>query len=206
MHPAFKGGRGTVMLKNLPHNLHKAFMASLNDPDQISMESEIALMDSRISALLGQLKEKTGGRVLHRLDNVLPVMEALLHDSEPDIYELRDEFEKLNAIVVAGQDEELIWEQLAVNLELRRRLTETDQKRKYQLSKVLQAKEVDTLVYTILTIIRRLEPDVKIRSAIGREVLALVMPKEAAVVSVVADELAAAEEEVATGLQVEGPS
>jgi hypothetical protein len=170
-------------------------MASINDPDQVNLEAEIAVVDTNTRRLVQQLKEGSAdGTVFDRLAFQMPIVEALLLDADPDPYELRREFEKLQRIVTLGANEPVIWTELQTNLELRRRLAETDQKRRLAHSKVLQAKEVDALVFAILGIVRRFEPNTKIRASIGREVLALVTPREAAQVSVIADEMESEEE------------
>lgn len=191
MNANYQGGRGSVLLKQIPQHLRKAYEASLRDPDQVSLEPEIALLDSNTYRLVAEMKDLTSGRrVVTELLGELPIMDALVEGAtdEADMYEIAREWRTIKEIVEGGRDQEHLWDQIQQNAEARRRLTETDQKRKYQLSKVLEAKHVDTLILAILTIVRNNVGDSKIRGAIGRQVLALVAPKEAAVAEVMADE------------------
>lgn len=178
--PKWKGSTASVIFKELPAKLQRAYLASLSDKEQLSLQAGIAMLDANTVRLIQQLNAEVGPDVYKRFADKTLELDALLCDPFPDWYEVRRAWSKLLHVAESGSSQAGLWAELSENWLNRTKLSEVENKRQIQLEQTVTAKEFDTVIAAILNIVKTTVTIPRDRATAGRKILALIAPAEAA--------------------------
>jgi hypothetical protein len=167
--PSFKTGRFS---KYLPDRLAEKYQEALSDPELISLNNELALVDSQLTTQLEQWHEtgmNSGG--WERARNLF--RDFRRHTNAGEHARALDDLESLRILLDEANENVTAWKFVGELIEQRRRLVETERKR---LSDEDHAVAIDKLVLfmaALLDIIRRRIPDEQIQREIANDVRVL---------------------------------
>lgn len=153
-HPSFQHGRYS---KYLPSRLKGRFEEALADPSLLELRPEIALIDSRISELIGTL------------NNDAPVSFGALWSrhktavARGDASASKRIADEIDSALQAAEHREQMWAKLGAEIDRRMRLVESERKRLVQLQEFVAAEQLRVLLVRVQQLI---EDNVKDRGAL----------------------------------------
>ena len=135
-HPGYKTGRYS---KYVPSRLLDRYEQAASDPELLNLSEEIALVDSRISELLESVDAGESGRLWRGLSGLRrKFLDAQRAQDQEGMAAALSEI--LNGIGRGAQDWER-WGEIADFLERRRRLVESEQKRRIAMHLVVKVEQ-----------------------------------------------------------------
>lgn len=145
--PHWKHGRYS---KYLPQGILDRYQAFANDPETLSLESEIAIIDTRLSMLFERWRDGDYGgswddieKLFTEFDNLQYRASRSADEQERKSY-LQDAFEKLNEIkriVKVRKDDAALWSDIHEAIEYRRKLVDSEARRRIQMEQMLTAEQ-----------------------------------------------------------------
>ena len=149
--------KGKGYSKYLPTRLADAYQQALNDPDLVSLSSDIALMDVRLGEVLAKLDTGEAGAIWKRL-----------------AVACREGDTELMAILIErGANEYRQWEDILPLIEQRRKLVESESKRTQVLNQNVPAEKNLLLMGVILNSLRTHAPR-EVQEAVANDLKALI--------------------------------
>jgi hypothetical protein len=113
--------------KAVPPRLLDRYQQSANDPDQLALCHDIALLDARLDDLLRRVGTGESGDAWKRLRKIFAEFYKA-HEADDDD-RMDQKVEALNEIIAEGAGDETSWAEVLSLLEQRHRLVESEQKR-----------------------------------------------------------------------------
>ena len=168
--------------KNLPTRLMERYSASLADNNQLALSDDLALLDSRLEDVLGKVDTGESGETWKALQDAVTEFDkaergANNTDNERKQAEYKfDREEAMRTIIVlvqAGMSDYAAWGEVKSLLEQRRKMAETETKRRVSMQQMITANEALLLQSALLDIIRRNVTDRDTLSIISRDIAAL---------------------------------
>jgi hypothetical protein len=123
-HPTYKTGEHS---KHLPRRLRETFEAFYNSPDQLTMRESIALVDTRLAELLGKIDPGESGKLWRDARQAWRDLNEAVEDG--DSAAQNKHAAKLNSLLNQGVRDYAVWDEIGRQLEQKRKLSETEQKR-----------------------------------------------------------------------------
>lgn len=168
--PSFRHGRYS---KHLPDQLAARYVEALNDTDLICLDDEIALIDSRISRQLDQLKQSgVNDRTLRHLKVLYQRFQQ--HTNAGKARLAISAITALGSLLEQASDSSLAWGEIDELIERRRRLVETERKRLLDEDQVVTVDRLMVLMAALVDIIRRNVASGEERAAVSNEIRLLV--------------------------------
>lgn len=159
----YRNGRHS---KYLPERLIERYQEALSDPEMHSLEGEIALVDARISDLLGSSDEGGATNIFLEIADAWTALEYAKADGVD--FEIIKAERRISKAIVEGKQEQLIWEEIRQLQEQRRKLVLAEAKRLQITNQMVTVEKVNLLIAALLDAMRqRLMP-----LANGRQLLA----------------------------------
>lgn len=162
--PTWKDGRHSSVL---PKRLREHYEASLADPDRLVLEAEIALVDARISELLGVVDTRESGRIWSELQKRVTALEAGQAAKNP-VAVATAQFEIL-MLIREGHAEWTAWNDVLSLIERRRKLVESERKRLVQQHQVVTADQAMALLALLVEAVHEHVHDRAVLRAITSE-------------------------------------
>lgn len=162
--------------KFLPTRLRAAYDEARDNPDLCRLDDEIALVDARITELLGQLDSGTGGSLWFDLSeswNDFEKTRRLPDDVRGP--RMAEALADLGGLIARGRSEHVTWLELGKQIDRKGRLVEKREKIA-NLAKQYSAEQVILMLGVIADIVARNVDDQHARARIGREVEAVIDP------------------------------
>lgn len=169
--PNFKHGRYT---KSLVGSLLSDYHAALDDPELLNLQEEIALVDSRIAAILKRTDKGESGALWKHARNTYKEMEAarLANDLAAEVAARVN----LGLALDKGHLDYAVWNEIAALLESRRKLVESERRRMVDMRALVSTEDVMAAVKALVGAVRMYvkEPDTlrnivdEIERALGR--------------------------------------
>ncbi len=165
--------RGRGYSKDIPSRLMAQYEASLNDPKLLTLRSELALCDAKISELLQSLKSAeacTGAEVPGvALDKALRRSRAAVEKGMDPVAFLNvlDTVEALTKDLISSTR---LWEEIGQWIDRRQRLTDSEIRHMIQSQTMISVQEMTVLVGGILRILRDRIDDRKLLGLIAEDV------------------------------------
>jgi len=162
--PHFKTGRWS---KHLPSRLLERYQASAKDPELLALGHDVALVDARLSDLLSRVDQGESGALWKHAQTAFSMFAAARgsadHVKEALAYKvLADAIEK-------GILDFAAWQEIQTLLEQRRRLVDTESKRRMMGHMVLKLDEANVLIAALAEAVRRHVSDRDTLSAVNAE-------------------------------------
>jgi hypothetical protein len=136
---------------NLPRHLQGDFNKAKNDPDLLSLDHELRLIDVQIAQQKAALETGLGAAAWKKLHSLADDLEYSL-ENEPERSE--DLAVQMINVIRKGVKEREVWKEINNTAELRRRLADTGHKRERDLNLLLKADQAIALVTAMASICR----------------------------------------------------
>lgn len=170
---AYKHGRYS---QHLPDRLADRYQAALKDGDLLAMRDEIALLDTRISELVGRVDRGRAGR---HWDDAAKALDDLIGSSAIANKAEREAaaaaaITELRRAIRGGKGDYMVWQEIGGTVEQRRKLVESERRRMVDLQQMITAEKAAVLIGALTDIVTRNVTDPETRKAISSELVQLV--------------------------------
>lgn len=166
--PNFKHGRYS---KYLPERLQERYLLALDDEELLAQRDEIAVLESRLTELMGGLDRGESGRMWDRLSDVREDMEAARIRN--DTAALARALTELSVLISQGASERERWSEVYEVLDRRRVLVESERRRLVDMQQMITAQQAILLMRSVesamVEAVRQHVPDVKQQRAVMAE-------------------------------------
>lgn len=135
-HPSYKTGRYS---KYVPNRMAERYELAVSDPELLNLSEEIALVDARVSDVLSRVDSGESGRRWRELGRLRG--EFLAAQRRQDQERMAEVLADILNGVRAGQADFEAWAEVVDLLERRRRLVESEQKRRMAMHLVVKVEE-----------------------------------------------------------------
>jgi hypothetical protein len=143
------------------------YQQSANDPDQLALRHDIALLDARLDDLLRRVGTGESGDAWTRLRKVFAEFYKA-HEADDDD-KMDQKVEALNEIIAEGAGDETNWAEVLSLLEQRHRMVESEQKRQITGKTMLRADDAAAFVDAMIQSVRLHVKDSDALAAIGAD-------------------------------------
>jgi hypothetical protein len=167
--PQFKTGRHS---KYLPTRLRERYQEALDDPELIALNDEIALIDARLAELLGRIDSGESMSVWEKLRKAYQALREA--QAAKDVAGTVDALNVLGDMIERGGRDDETWNQIYYLLDQRRKLTESERKRRVDMQQMVTAERLTILMTAVQDAIRRNVHDRDTLSAISADIRALI--------------------------------
>ena len=157
--PHFRSGRYSAYV---PERLRARYEQAQDDPELLSLRSEVALVDARLADLLSRVDTGESGQRWAELRRAYRAFTRARQAGDGETAVLAT-VERL--IEGAGQDHQA-WAEIGERIEQRRKLAESEGKRLATLQQMLTTEQALSMVQAIVDILTRHVPDKRALSAI----------------------------------------
>lgn len=158
--------------KYLPTALAANYSAVLSDADLLNLSDDISLLDTRISTVLTKLD--TGESPLGWSDAKKHMTAYKTAMKDGKIADAQSAVELLDKAINAGGGEDERWAAVGNLLEQRRKLVETERKRRIDMGSMISSERALLLIGAIEGILRERITDSSLLETIGRDIGSLV--------------------------------
>lgn len=160
-HYAYKTGRYS---RHLAGNLLDNYEQALADPELLSLSSEIALLDARVSELLSE----AGSDSWRGAQDALASLRAAMRSG--DAGKAGEYLERLDAVIDGGTRAAGAWEEILAAIDNRRKLVDTQRKLLEARGHLVDIDKVLAIIGGVLDIVRQNVSDRRERARVGREI------------------------------------
>ena len=161
-HGRFVHGR---YVQDIPAALAERFEAGQTDPELTSLRSEIALLDARIGSLLSRLRDASTGGETAATWSALRAAAARLEGASEDARQAA--LTEVLELIDRGATEAECWSEIKGLVDTRRRLAQTEHRRKRDLDQMIDVGQLVTLLATVEATIRQYVTDPAALSSIA---------------------------------------
>ncbi len=157
------GGGMPRHAKFLPTRLADRFQEFMADPEALSLYSELALVDTRITELTERLETCDNALAWQRVDQALALLHKLtgIHEYVDRAIQLLREARGMPA------DETKIWREINTLLETRRRLDQTEQMRIINAKQFLSLSEANSMLASVIEVVMQNVTDLNTRQLLA---------------------------------------
>lgn len=147
--PAAPGWRTGAASKYLPKGLVASFEASMQDPDLLALDRDISVVQARIEATLGQLRDG-GNEGWSAVRKAVEAVDAATTGTDKAAAAVA-----LVAVVRKGLDAQDLWTDLERLTEQKRRLVDTERRRIEAAQQALTTERATALITYVLESLKR---------------------------------------------------
>lgn len=162
--PTFKHGRYS---KYLPVRLMGRYAEAIADPDLLAMREDIALLDTRLSELLGRVDTGESGA---RWAQLAKAWQSFRAADDEDIAEA---LRAVDGLIEAAVTDYVAWGEIQSIVQQRRQLVESEQKRLVAMQQMVTTEQAMLFVSAVMDAARRTVTSQRDLSAFAAEVAAL---------------------------------
>lgn len=148
--PGFKHGRYSA---HLPSRLAARFAESVSDPELLNLTHEIALIDARLEDVIARVDAGGAMTLWAQLESVNGRLNHARRSG--DTTAIPNIVAELSRLITAGNQEAESWIEVQTLVESRRRLVETERKRRVDMQTMVTADQAMLLVAALTESVRR---------------------------------------------------
>ena len=160
--PHFKTGRHS---KHLPERMAEKYKESINDPELLALDAEISLVDARLEDLLSRVDTGESGALWKTAQSVFYDFRNANASGDQD--KMTVALTELNRILNLGVDDYKAWDEIGNMLEQRRKLSESERKRRMDMEVVITVERQMVLLGAVVALIKENVTDRKSLQAIS---------------------------------------
>lgn len=149
--PHWKHGRRSRY--PLPERLIDRYERGVTDPELLDLSHEIALVDTRSAELVGKLGTGESGAAWAEARAALELLQSGVSTSDNGT--IQDGITALEAAIMAGERDFGLWANLMAFIEQRRKLVESEQKRRVAIEQNINVQDMVVITQQIVNIITR---------------------------------------------------
>lgn len=166
--PAFKHGKYS---KYLPEGMKEQYERSMADPELLSLNNELSIIDTRLLQLIKRLDKGESGRLwLVAGELYEQLTQALRAGSLNDV---NKKMMALGEVLKKGGDEYGLWKEIGESMDRRRSLSEAERRRLVDGQYMIDVEKAKTLIAALAASVRKHVTDTKALSAISEDFLRL---------------------------------
>jgi hypothetical protein len=158
--------------KYLPKRLLERFEEAAKDQDLINMTQDLALIEARLADLLGRVDSGEAGQVWLNLRLAWQALRQA--QSQEDQAGAAEALTEIGRMINRGAADALAWREVGDLIERRRRVVETEQKRRIAAGRLVAVEEAMAIVIAIQESVRTHVQDRATLQAISEEVSRLI--------------------------------
>jgi hypothetical protein len=144
------------------------YRAAVQDPTLMELRRDIALVDARIIDLLQRVDTGESSAVWQEAKATLRRFHRAQARQDPE--KMREHLHVLQELIERGANDYAAWAEIGAEVERRRKLVESEQKRLVLASEMLSAEQAMHLLTVVVDVIKRHIPDAKTLRAIAGDV------------------------------------
>lgn len=145
---------------------------ALADPDRLSMEEELALVDARIQELLQELNTPASSAAWGALQQAIQEFEAA--QAKKSVQGMHRAFTAIQDLSEKGVGRSAAWAELRGLIDQRKNLVESEERRALASGKAIPAERVRAVIAALSQMILDEVPDPKARRRLAERVVAMV--------------------------------
>lgn len=147
--PQWKDGRRS---KYLPKRLLDDYLASLNNPDKLALDEEIALLDTRLVDLLRRIDAGESGQLWRALLTATRAYEAAQRAKDPAA--MAAALDTMVDRITSGHTDAAAWQEVRAVVQERRRLIESERKRLVEAQQVIAVDQALAMMAALVDAVR----------------------------------------------------
>lgn len=167
-HPSTKHGRHS---KDLPTRLAGRYEVAASDPDLLRLDSELHLIDALMNDRLAVLDTGESGRLWNELGSEWESLEAA--QRAKDQAGTVASAQRIKSLIKRGQADHGARTEILDMIERRRKLVDSEGKRRVQAQQVMTTEQATLLVSVVATSVQRHVSNPAERAAIARDIAAV---------------------------------
>lgn len=147
------GGRS----KYLPKRLLDDYQASLDNPDKLLLDEDIALIESRLSDVLRRVDSGESGRIWTELREARRELEAARRIPDKDLRSaaIASAVNVMCELIDRGSHDSAAWAEVTGLIERRRKLVESERKRLVEAQQLVHVEQAAALLGLMVDAVRR---------------------------------------------------
>ncbi len=130
--------------------LAEIYVRSYDDPELTRLRKDLALVETRLGELIQSLSSEQSGTLWKQLRK----KQLELKRSKPNSAKATKLLKEIGELIQRGSSDHFIWKEIGQQIELRRRLLDSETKRLLVAHQVMTAEEVKMLVDAVANLIR----------------------------------------------------
>jgi hypothetical protein len=151
----------------MPTGLRQRFEEALNDPDLLSLDSDIALLATRVGELVDRVAAGEAGQDWEKLSVAWGAYRHAQRKGETS--EAEALLERIGKLIAQGLDHLESWKQISSFAEARRKLAASEQKMRIERRQIVKIEEVIALQQALATAVKTHVRDQYTLTAISNE-------------------------------------
>lgn len=159
--PHFVHGRYSKVIDG---KLSERYHEAMHDRNLLSLRSEIALTDTRISGLLEDVDHGDPGARWLELKELFTTLTLAINEHNVNVG--ANIFDQISQIINGGVNDFQAWDQIREMMEQRRKLVDTERKRLVDMRQMITTEQAMALITGISTILREEVDDLNVLSRI----------------------------------------
>ncbi len=169
--PASGTYQGKGFSKYFPgKKLGKIFARSFEDPELMQSRKDLAIVDTRLVELIQSLNSAQSGTLWKRLHKKYRELRRL----RPNSPKFTKAINEVGELIECGSSNDSIWKEIGQQIELRRRLLDSETKRSVVAGQMMTLEEVQMAAAAVARVVHKHVKDRKTSQKITEEVAGLV--------------------------------
>lgn len=167
--PRLKTGRYS---KYLPLQLADRYQEALDDGELLALRDEVALVDARVAELLARVNTGESGALWQQLRETFAAFRQ--YRATGNVPQMGHALAKVEALIERGGVDSEVWREIALAIEQRRRLVESERKRLVEMQQTITAEQAMVLLAAVVDTVKRNVTDRAALAAISADLGRLV--------------------------------
>lgn len=159
--------------KHLPTRLAARYEEARDDPDLLALRDDIALLDTRLGEVVGNLNTGESKAAWKALAMLWGSFAAEWKDMPPD--DMERSIEQIGAVVQRGLSEAYVWDEIRSLVKQRADLVANERQRMVQLQQMITSEQAMVLLASLVSTVKRHVRDRDALAAISAELGALAL-------------------------------
>lgn len=155
--PASKTWQNGNRSKYLPKRLLDDYQVSLDNPDKLLLDEDIALIESRLSDVLRRVDSGESGRIWTELRDARRELEAARRIPDKDLRSagISSAVNAMCELIDRGSHDSAAWAEVTALIERRRKLVESERKRLVEAHKMIAVEQALGMMGMLIESVRR---------------------------------------------------
>jgi len=155
--PASKTWQNGNRSKYLPNRLLDDYQASLDNPDKLLLDEDIALIESRLADVLRRVDSGESGRIWTELREARRELEAARRIPDKDLRSaaIASAVNVMCELIDRGSHDSAAWAEVTGLIERRRKLVESERKRLVEAHKMIAVEQALGMMGMLIESVRR---------------------------------------------------
>jgi hypothetical protein len=151
--------------------MKKQYERSMADPELLSLNNELSIIDTRLLQLIKRLDKGESGRLWLVAGELYEQLTMALRAGS--VSDVNKKMMALGEVLKKGSDEYGLWKEIGESMDRRRSLSEAERRRLVDGQYMIDVEKAKTLIAALAASVRKHVTDIKALSAISEDFLRL---------------------------------